>query len=307
MDSTSPDVFSDNTVPFRSAEERENELSDKPPQCLLDIPVNPKRVPLTPEQEKLATAELIDKSFMKLKFPRERAFRPDPAIPNQRIGLISFIPSRHATPDTDGCFGVIKIRGNFANTNEAQSYGEYLIRDFDSYAEIDLCHVGHDFPLMIDNTMYCKSTAEVDIRKKIEENVKDHMRSKREKEQKEMKEVVEREKILKDPTHRKEIDDSLDPQELYTKLRVKKANCLYNIEKYRKGIEEAQVVLAATEKDIDEMEAKDPELSKSMEYLNRFSNQLKTIGVNEPEQNPVWNHLKDNNKYYNSSSEEKKE
>ena len=291
MDSTSNDVFADNTVPFGTANERENELSTKPPQCLIEIPTNPARKPLTGEEEKAAHSELIKRDFIKLKYPRERAFRNDPAVPQQRFGLITFMPSKGATPDSDGCFGVIKSRGNFASSAEAQTYGEMLISNHDSYSEIDIVFVGHDYPLLVDNTSYCRSTAEIDIRKKVEEVVKSHIKSKREEEKAQIKECEERAAILRDPTHQKEKDDAMDTQELYTKLRVKKASVLHAIDEYVTKLSQARKVLTSTDKEIEELEKSNPEVVGTMEYLNRFGKEMKAIGVNNPEQNPYYKYL----------------
>ena len=81
------------------------------------------------------------------KFPRIDRSYADPAILNQQIALISFIPAKGATPNENGIFGFAKIRGNFATPIEASERAEFLIRNVDSYHQIYHAYVGRPFPI----------------------------------------------------------------------------------------------------------------------------------------------------------------
>jgi hypothetical protein len=271
-------------------EKPNTQQTTKTPQAILDMPVpNPARKSLTDGELKDAKGELLDKNFVKLKFPREQKFRVDPSIPGQHIGLISFQPSKNAVPDADGCFGVLKFRGAFPNGNEAETYAETLLRDHDTYAEIDMVYIGREFPLLVDNTMYTKTTREIDIRKKVDDIVKADLRQKKEKEQKEIEEVTARQQKLLDKTHEAEKDEIFDDLEYYTTLRVKKAQALSLIDEAKKRMEEAQEVVESANKEIENLDKDHPEYKD--EFFGKYENALNSIGSSVAE-NPLIKYLK---------------
>ena len=271
-------------------EKPNTQQSTKTPQAILDMPVpNPSRKVLTDAELKDAKAELLDKNFVKMKFPRDQKFRVDPSIPGQHIGLISFQPSKNATPDSDGCFGVLKFRGAFPNGNEAETYAETLLREHDTYAEIDMVYIGREFPLLVDNTMYTKTTREIDVRKKIDDIVKADLRQKKEKEQKEIEEVTARQQKLLDKTHEVEKDQIFDDLEFYTTLRVKKAQALSLIDEAKKRMEEAEEVVKATNVDIENLDKDHPEYKE--EFFAKYENALNSIGSSVAD-NPLIKYLK---------------
>ena len=266
-------------------EKPNTQQATKTPQAILDMPVpNPARKVLSDDELKDAKAELLDKNFVKLKFPREQKFRIDPSVPGQHIGLISFQPSKNATPDSDGCFGVLKFRGAFPNGNEAETYAETLLREHDTYAEIDMVYIGREFPLLVDNTMYTKTTREIDVRKKVDDIVKADLRQKKEKEQKEIEEVTARQQKLLDKTHEVEKDQIFDDLEFYTTLRVKKAQALSLIDEAKKRIQEAEEVVESANKEIETLDTDHPEYKE--EFLEKYKNALSSIGT-KAEDNPL--------------------
>ena len=60
------------------------------------------------------------KVLNKNNFPEVERRYTDPVIDLQKIGLFSFVPARGAVPNNQGIYGFAKIRGNFANENEAK-------------------------------------------------------------------------------------------------------------------------------------------------------------------------------------------
>ena len=70
-----------------------------------------------------AKKELVRDEFLKLEYPKTIRIHVDPQIPSQNIGLFSFIPSKGCTPDKQGCFGVLKLRGNFPTREVADKKG----------------------------------------------------------------------------------------------------------------------------------------------------------------------------------------
>jgi Family of unknown function (DUF5832) len=282
----------DNTNDFRSADKEttNTNLSNKIPQCMKDIPVaDPSREPLTEEQMKLASVGCKNRAFMTLDFPRKAKFRVDPPINGQSIGLISFYPSKNAVPDADGCFGVLKIRGNFPTMRDADNMADTLVRYHDTLSEIDFVHVGRDFPLFINNDMYTKVTREIDIQKTVDDNVRYNKKQQQEREDREIKNIQERQRALLDKTHEKEKETIYRDLDFYITLRVKRANALMTIDEAMKKAKEAEAVAEKTLKEIEEIEQNNPDYAA--EYMERYKREVKGIGANI-EQNPLISYMK---------------
>lgn len=279
---------------FKSDEEKVNvERSTREPQCMTDRPrPDAQRQPLTEAQAQCAKSQLVNKEFVALEYPRTLKFRVDPRIPSQSIGLISFIPSRGASPDSDGCFGVLKLRGNFPTVAEADDWSENLIRNYDSFGIIDMVHVGRDFPVMINNDIYTATTREIDVRKKVDDVTKSHLKAKQEEEKKEMKEIQERQQKLLNPTNQEEKEQSLDDLDYYIQLKVKKANADMVIDEADKRRREATEVSEKTGKELEELDAKFPDYKE--EYMGRYQNALQAVGT-DMTKNPLIDYMRKQN------------
>jgi hypothetical protein len=276
---------------FRADEETRNkERATTVPQVILEQPrANPAREPLTKEQTQAAKEDLLNKNIIRLEYPRTRLTRRDPTIGHQRLGLISFVPARNATPDAQGCYGVLKLRGNYQNEYEADEWGEKLIREVDSYSEILYVPVGCEFPLMKDDSLYTASTREVDIQKKVDDVVKAQYKQKKTEEKEAMNQINQRRDKLIDPTLRHEEDNSVDDIDMYTQLCVKKAGALQLIDESNKAIAKSNQVLEETNAKIAEIEAVNP--SYKDEYIARYTRALNAIGAN-PVDNDIIKYMK---------------
>jgi hypothetical protein len=177
---------------------------------MVEIPVDPSRQSLTDEEVKNIKKELIKIDFIMTKYARERKFRVDSQVVGQNFGIISFKPSRGAKPDKRGCFGVIKLRGNYASTAEADKRSDQLISEDDNL-DIDMPFIGREFPLMLNNEVYTHSIRDVDTSKTITDSTSSLVKEKEEKDAKEAKEGVEitEEKNVKDEKDKKEEKSSL--------------------------------------------------------------------------------------------------
>lgn len=273
---------------FRADEEKQNEVSQVVPECIKQLPETvAAREPLNEQELQNAVRTLVNKQFTGLEFPRKTKFRVDPHISGQMLGLISFIPSKDARPDSQGCFGVLKLRGNFPTMHEADKWAENIIRNYDSYSDIDYVYVGRDFPIMVDTSSYCSTTREIDIRKKIEDTVKESIKQKKEEEKREMDEIQERQRKLLSKEEEKTTYDDLD---YYTQLRVKKANALMMIEECEKKMNECKEVIGKTQSQIAELDASHPEYKE--EYLEKYTRALEAIGT-DVAKNPLIKHMKE--------------
>lgn len=229
--------------------------------------------PLTEDQVQAAMQALVVESNIVEKFPQlERQFA-DPPIPLQTYSLVSFVPSKGATPDKDGFYGFAKIRGTYATPQEAVERSEFLIRNVDSYHQIYTAYVGRPFPITND-PKFAQSVKEVDIKKKAVEVISDDVKTKRDKEKAEMEEIKEREKRLLDQT---KPDFVPDPKEQYTVLKVKKAQLVWGYSQTMKQLEKMKESIIKTREQIKEMDEQNPEFSK--EYYERYMKARRDAGI----------------------------
>ncbi len=280
------------TDTFNAEKETKNEISNKIPQCMLEIAphIDVGRENMTQAQWNEAKQTHVNKEFLKLQFPRTLKTLVDPPLNGQTYALISFIPAKGATPDTDGSFGVFKFRGAFSNMMEADNWSENIIRNVDSYSVVDYAYVGKPFPLLVDNTMYCTETKEIDIRRKIDEVTKNDLKAKRDKDQQEMKEVQAREEALY-----KDIEDTADPDyvedlDYYVQLRTKKAQLKLTAVECEKKIEEVRKLLEKVSKEVADHNVKHPEHID--QFMEKYLAALKTMG-GTAETSPLIKYMRD--------------
>lgn len=255
------------------------------PNCIKSQPVDATREPLNSEELTAAHQTLVHKDFVNLQFPKTRKVRSDPEIIGQKFALISFIPSTGATPDEDGCFGVAKIRGCFNTIEDADDKSDDLIRNFDSYAEIDVVYVGKEFPVMKNNEVYVKETREVDIRNIIDKTTRKYLEEKRNKEKETIDDIKRRQKEIEE-TPEQEDKESLD---YYIKIRVKRANALMRKNEANAVIKQCATIIEKTGVELADIEEKHPEFTET--YLERYETVLKKSGIN-PAENPLMSFMK---------------
>lgn len=226
---------------------------------------------LTEDEVKNAKKELIVNDFV-YKFPRFERFYADPQLQNQNYGLVSFVPSKGASPDSDGVYGMLKIRGTFASEDEAMLRAEYLIRNGDSYHSIYNTYVGRPFPLAA-NKKYIHDTTEVDIKKKIVDSTSTEIRKKRDEERQTMKEIQEREKELLADVEKKEED----PFDQYTELMVKKAQLSWTYHETLKKMEDMKKNIIKAREEITKMREENSEYHE--QYMGRYMEARKKAGL----------------------------
>lgn len=277
-------------VNFRTEEKASSKLAATEPQCIKDLPKEePSRSILTQEQTLEAKTELLNKEFINLSFPKTMRLHVDPVLNGQLYTLVSFIPSKEAVPDKDGCFGVLKVRGTFNTVDQADSWADNIIRNHDTYATIDYCLVGRPFPLMVNNELYRLATKEVDVRKKVDDTIKSDLRQKRLDEQKEMESIQERHRhLMRDVSEDK--SQALDDLEYYVQLKTKKASLQYNVEEIRRKEKESLDLVDKVTEEIKEIDKKFPDYKD--QFLERYTNALATQGI-DVSKNPLIKYMKD--------------
>ena len=124
---------------------------------------NIKRKDLDDKELEAAVDELINDNLTKYLKVEKRY--NDPPVDGQVFSLHSFIPSKGASPDKDGVYGMVKFRGGYRSLEEATAKSEMLVQSHDSYHKIFIGLVGYPLPLTT-NSEWSKEVNEVDINKK---------------------------------------------------------------------------------------------------------------------------------------------
>lgn len=249
------------------------------PDCMKNRPVlETSASVLQGDELKEAKQELVQKAFVQYKFPKVQRFRVDPPINQQNYySLHSFTPAPGATPDSDGCFGVVKFRGAFGNLEEADAWAEHLIRNVDSLHEIHIGYVGKEFPLTLD-PLYFNETHEVNMKKKMDTVSKSHIQASKEKEAQDIECLKKRERELLESSKQSadEIKVSLDH---YIALKVKCANILLVRDETLKKLETYDKTRKETEDELSELDKQFPEYAAQV--LPTFLKSLSDVGIKD--------------------------
>ena len=230
--------------------------------------------PLTDEQAEVAVEELNNNAYVQrmTDFPRvERRFA-DPPIPLQKVGLVSWVPAKGATPNEHGVYGFAKLRGNFASEDEACDKAEQLIRNVDSYHQIYHTWVGRPFPLT-QSSDYSANVEKIDLQQEMSRAIRDDVRKKREKEQREIEEIKQREQELLEDVKK----DKEDLGDRYTTLKVKKAQLTWTLLETRKKLEQVVTSIAKTRRELEIMDDADPELAKN--YYQKYLDARRQVNL----------------------------
>ena len=230
---------------------------------------------LSEEEVVSAMAELDNKDYVKKFIAVERRYA-DPVEPMQRIGLISFVPAKGATPNDKGEYGWAKLRGNYPTDGEASERAEHIIRTTDSYHQIYHTYVGRPFPLTL-SSKYSAETSEVDVRKSMSESVSASILKKKKDESQEIREIENREKNLLEESKKEESD----PIEQYTTLRVKKAQITWTYLETKKKLEEMRDIIVKTRAEIEEMEKEDE--THAQNYFKKYCDARSDSGLSNSE------------------------
>jgi hypothetical protein len=238
-------------------------------------------ITLTDEQVQIALEEnLVD-------FPKVEKYWVDPSYRNQNLCLLSFVPSKGASPDEDGIFGMFKVRGVFVDEKEAMDRAEYLVRDVDSYNLLFMGEVGRALPITVDNEKYAAETSTIDIREKAIAVIDSQMRCKKRDEERGLQEQKEREReLIEASTSAPDSETSLLEQ--YTTLRTTKANLCHNMVSALGKIRAFRSSLDRALEKITAMEQSHPEFRG--EYMTKYRKSCADVGISE-DHNPLMKYL----------------
>lgn len=218
-----------------------------------------------------AMNSLNNNSYVKKFLKVERRYA-DPVDPMQRIGLVSFVPAKGATPNEKGIYGFAKLRGNYPTNDEANERAEFLIRNVDSYHTVHHAYVGRPFPLCTTSD-YSADVTEIDIKKSMTDSISSSIKNKKKEEQQEIKEIEQRQEKLMEDTSK----DEEDPEDYYITLRVKKAQITWSYLETVKKLEEMKEIIIKTRTEIDRMDIEEPQHKEN--YFKKYCDARSDSGL----------------------------
>lgn len=249
------------------------------------------RTNLLPFSDKTLEREAIDALTIKdgiHNFPMIDSRFCDPDMQEQMVGLFSWVPAKGATPNKDGVYGMIKLRGNFTDEDKANIRSEYLIKNVDTYHKIYHVKVGQPYPLTA-NPQFVKNTIEVKMQELVADYISADVKKMREEDLRQKKEIADRErKVLEhnekmkkereEKKHEPEPDE--DPKDKYTTLRVKRAQIIHTYLRTRDKLQELREIIVKTRKEYEEMEKTDDSYKK--DFFERYMFARKQSGLEVP-------------------------
>lgn len=232
------------------------------------------------------TEEELDQALDKLirNYPPVEKKWADPPIPGQVYCSFSFTPSMGSTPDSDGLYGLLKIRGTFANDVDRDAHAENIINNVDSYHAVTHGYVGQPIPLTSDdNDAYALEVDNIALKKKMREEMSHEMKERRAKEKKDMDEAKARAKAIETKQEGKatQLEDSL---EKYTALRVKRSNVIFGTYELLKKLKQFKDTIIQTQHIIEKMDVEYPEFKD--QFMDRYNKAAASAGI-ESKTNPI--------------------
>lgn len=211
-----------------------------------------------------------------ITFSQVDRYYADPPQTNQKIALVSFIPSSGATPDKDNIFGMMKVRGVYGTEEEANERAEFIIRNVDSYHDVFHAFVGRPFPVTTSDG-YAGSVKSIDIRKKTTELISEDILSRKRQEKMEMEDIQDREKKLLEESNRAKEGLPIDSYDEYITENVKRAQLVWTFHETKKKILQMKNTFQTTTERIQELDKDHPEYVSS--YREKYMEARKASGI----------------------------
>ena len=228
-------------------------------------------------------SELSSKLNVDMKEYQVDRYYADPQQYNQKISLVSFVPSSGATPDQDGIYGMMKVRGVYATEEEANERSEFLIRSVDSYHEIYHCHVGRPFPIT-NNNNFAQTVKSIDIRKKTTELISEDILNKKREEKNEMMDMQEREKKLLEESKNAQEGKAMDVFDEYVTMNVKRAQLLWTYKETMDKLKTMKESYLSAVNRIKELDVDNPKFQD--EYKEKYFQARRDAGI--PDEKNSW-------------------
>ena len=216
------------------------------------------------------------------RFPRvERAYA-DPEVPRQHIGLISFVPAKDATPNKNGIYGFVKLRGNFNTEIEADERAEFLIRNVDSFHRIQHAPIGYPVPLT-ERSDFAKEVKEIDLQRDTATAMSESVKKEKLKDKQEIETMKQRQEALLAESKQEEVD----PYDEYITQSIKKAQLTWTYLQHHEKILEICDIIKKTKKIIADLDKKHPEFRNN--FFDKYMQARRDAGFRETSESAAQN------------------
>lgn len=225
------------------------------------------------------TDDELDQAIEKLtrKWPQVEKRWADPDIPGQVFCSYSFMPASGVKPNKDGLYGLLKVRGVFANEEDRDGHAEDILNNVDSYHAINHARVGYPTPLVDDNDdRYCLETENIGIKEKVKEEMSKNIRMHRE-EQKNFAEEAEKRAQEEKQKTEAALRGEIDQDERYITLRVKRANLIFTLYQMLAGMKRYKDTLNQTIEVIAKLDEEFPHFQHT--FLEKYNKAAEEVGL----------------------------
>lgn len=211
-----------------------------------------------------------------ITFSQVDRYYADPQQINQRIALVSFVPSSGAKPDKDNIYGMMKVRGVYATEEEANERAEFLIKNVDSYHEVFHAFVGRPFPVTTTDD-FTATVKKVDIRKKTTDIISEDILQKKRQEKEEMTDMKDRENKLLEESKKAQAGEPRDIFDEYITENVKRAQLVWTYHETKKKMEQMRQSFKNATTRIQEIDGLEPEFVN--QYKEKYMQARRESGI----------------------------
>lgn len=229
--------------------------------------------PLTAAETAEALKNMCVSQYSKI----DRKF-DDPSVIGQTFGLYSFKPTLGSTPDADGNYGMLRLRGNFVTENEARRKAEELIK-YNSANKIFVVEIGRSVfvkKALVDmNDVILVDDPENPASATIK--YADLIKEETLEQKKEKEEVLQRERELLADVATDQSDKN--PLDLYTELHKKRGTLTFHYKSFAAKLTELKANIIKVRERIAKMDDEHPSFKE--EYVAYYEKHLAATGVKE--------------------------
>ena len=223
---------------------------------------------------------LHDKLLKDIRHLQGEKYYSDPPIFNQRLALISFVPSSGAKPDSNGWFGCAKVRYVAATPEEAEEKAKDLIENVDSLHKIYTVNVGRTFPIT-ESSDFSEKVTEIDVRKKATHIISEDILKKKKQTTEDMKTVEQKEKELLQKSKKAGMGEKIDPFEEYINMNVKRSQLIWTYVETMKKINQMKESYDDAIKIIKKYDETEPTFREN--YKERYFEARREAGIKDDE------------------------
>lgn len=212
-----------------------------------------------------------------LYYPKVVRSQADEPIENQGRGLLSCMILKEPRQTKEGkrIVGFIKLRGNWADDNQATSRASKIVREQDSKYPVRVAHVGHWIPLVDDEAMAQKNiNVNVDESADEEAAKRKAMEDEEEKRKRIVREMKEREEEIKNAPDHNEDASSLNH---YTMKMVVWLRLQETIALERKKLKDLESKLTGVRTTLGELDDKHPGYAD--QWVDNYNVERRKAGI----------------------------